>query len=82
MSLGGPQKSPGVAAVLSALWTGLGQIYNGQIIKGVLFMVIQFINALLMILIIGFITYPIFWIYGMIDAYRQAEEYNRRNSDW
>lgn len=82
LSNGVPPKSPGVAAVLSALWTGLGQIYNGQILKGVMFMVIQFINAALMIVLIGFITYPLFWIYGMVDAYRKAEEYNRRNSGW
>ncbi|UCZ54007.1 hypothetical protein LGQ02_04275 [Bacillus shivajii] len=72
-----PMKSPGVAAVLSALWTGLGQIYNGQIGKGILFMIIQMINALLFFVLIGFITYPIFWIFGMIDAYKSAEAYNR-----
>ncbi len=33
------QKSSGVAAVLSFLWCGLGQIYNGQIPKGLLMMV-------------------------------------------
>jgi hypothetical protein len=32
-------KSPGVAAVLSFLWCGLGQIYNGNIGKGVVMMV-------------------------------------------
>ena len=29
-------KNPGVAAVLSFLWTGLGQIYNGQLVKGLI----------------------------------------------
>jgi TM2 domain-containing membrane protein YozV len=33
-------KSPGVAAVLSAVWCGLGQIYNGNIGKGVLMMMV------------------------------------------
>ncbi|ARK29004.1 hypothetical protein [Halalkalibacter krulwichiae] len=75
-----PLKNAGLAAVLSALWCGLGQIYNGQIGKGIAFMLIQFINALLMFILIGFITYPIMWIWGMIDAYRQAEEINRQNS--
>jgi TM2 domain-containing membrane protein YozV len=72
-----PIKNAGLAAVLSALWCGLGQIYNGQIGKGIAFMIIQFINALLMFIFIGFITYPIMWIWGMVDAYRQAEEINR-----
>ncbi|MDQ0298012.1 TM2 domain-containing membrane protein YozV [Salibacterium salarium] len=71
-----PQKNSGLAAVLSAIWCGLGQIYNGQIGKGITFMVIQFINSLLFFVFIGFITYPIFWIYGMINAYKQAERHN------
>jgi TM2 domain-containing membrane protein YozV len=29
------QKSSGLAAVLSFFWCGLGQIYNGEILKGV-----------------------------------------------
>ena len=33
------RKEPGIAAVLSFFWCGLGQIYNGQIGKGVLMMV-------------------------------------------
>ena len=33
------QKSSGAAAVLSFFWCGLGQIYNGQIGKGLLMMV-------------------------------------------
>ena len=28
-------KDPGIAAVLSCLCTGLGQIYNGEILKGI-----------------------------------------------
>lgn len=71
-------KNPGVAAVLSFFITGLGQIYNGQIAKGVLFIIIQAINVLLMYVVIGFITCPIFWIWGMVDAYRTAEKINSR----
>jgi len=72
-------KNPGVAAVLSFFVTGLGQIYNGQILKGVLFIIIQAINWLLMYVIIGFITAPLFWIWGMVDAYRTAERINASN---
>ncbi|WP_342528363.1 hypothetical protein MKY84_05600 [Chryseomicrobium sp. FSL W7-1435] len=73
-------KNPGLAAVLSFLFTGLGQIYNGEIGKGILFIVIHFINGLLMFVLIGFITTPIFWIYGMYDAYKVAEKYNSQHS--
>ena len=33
-----PQKNPGLAAVLSFFWPGLGQIYNGTIGKGLMMM--------------------------------------------
>ncbi|WP_096199226.1 hypothetical protein [Bacillus sp. FJAT-45350] len=69
-------KNPGLAAVLSFFFAGLGQIYNGQIGKGIAFIVAYFISALLMFVIIGFITTPILWIWGMIDAHKQAEAIN------
>ncbi|MDP1551403.1 MAG: zinc ribbon domain-containing protein [Methanobacteriaceae archaeon] len=70
------EKNPGVAAVLSALWVGLGQIYNGEIGKGILLMVVYTISAVLMVLIIGFITTPILWVYGVYDAYNSAKMIN------
>ncbi len=71
-------KNPGLAAVLSFFWMGLGQIYNGQIAKGVMFMIIYAISWLMMIVIIGFLTTPILFIYGMYDAYKSAEKINHR----
>ena len=70
-------KSPGLAAVLSFFWCGLGQIYNGQIFKGVVMLVIYAISAFLIHIFIGLITTPILWIWGMVDAYRTAERLNR-----
>lgn len=69
-------KNSGVAAVLSFFYTGLGQIYNGEILKGVIFMIIQAINFALMMVLIGFITAPLFWLWGMYDAYTTAERIN------
>lgn len=69
-------KSAGVAAVLSALWSGLGQIYNGQIAKGIILMLVQSVNVLLMFVLVGFLTYPVVWIYGIWDAYTTAEKIN------
>ncbi|MGO9451733.1 MAG: hypothetical protein ACLQDV_11940 [Candidatus Binataceae bacterium] len=34
------QKSPGLAGILSFFWCGLGQIYNGEILKGTALMVV------------------------------------------
>ena len=71
------QKNEGIAAILSFFFTGLGQIYNGQIGKGIVLIVIQVINIVLMIILIGFLTYPLVWIYGMWDAYNTAKKINQ-----
>jgi len=70
------QKNPGIAAVLSFLFTGLGQIYNGQIGKGISFIVLGVVLALTVIFLIGIILYPLFWIYNIYDAYRSAQRIN------
>ena len=71
-------KNPGVAAVLSFLITGLGQVYNGQIAKGIVLAVLQLINIALMSIFIGYLTFFVLWVYGIIDAYRRAERLNRQ----
>jgi TM2 domain-containing membrane protein YozV/rubredoxin len=71
-----PPKSPALAAILSALWAGLGQIYNGEVGKGILIMVVQVVNLLRMGVIIGFITGPIVFIWAIYDAYKTAERIN------
>ena len=70
------EKSPGLAAVLSFFWAGLGQIYNGEISKGILLIVAFAISCGLMAVVVGFFTTPILWIYGMVDAYKTAEKFN------
>jgi len=73
------QKSSGLAAVLSFFITGLGQIYNGEIFKGIILMLIQLVNGALTVILIGYLFLPIVWLYGIINAYRAAERYNRIN---
>ena len=70
-------KNPGLAAVLSFFYMGLGQIYNGQIAKGVLFMATYTVSWILIAVIIGVLTTPVLFIYGMYDAYKSAEKINR-----
>ncbi|KLU61445.1 hypothetical protein CEB3_c21240 [Peptococcaceae bacterium CEB3] len=72
-----PRKSPGVAAVLSFLISGLGQIYNGRILRGLIIIGIQFINVLLMFVFIGYLTGLITWIWAIYDAYKLAEKINQ-----
>jgi TM2 domain-containing membrane protein YozV len=70
-------KSSGLAAVLSFFITGLGQIYNGQIFKGLVLIAIQAVNVFLMWFLIGWVTYFLVWVWGMYDAYSTAERINR-----
>ncbi|MFQ6126761.1 MAG: zinc-ribbon domain-containing protein [Candidatus Heimdallarchaeota archaeon] len=70
------KKSPGVAAVLSLLWTGVGQIYVGKAGRGIVFMIIAFFCFLSLFLLIGIILVPIWWIYGIYDAYNLAKTHN------
>lgn len=71
-------RSPVLAAILSLILSGLGQIYNGQITKGVIFIVIQLINAALTAVLIGWILMPIVGLWAMIDAYLVAKNNNER----
>ena len=52
-------RNPVLAAILSLIVAGLGQIYNGQIGKGVIFIVIQLINGALTAVLIGWLLLPI-----------------------
>ena len=74
-------KNSGVAALLSFFFTGAGQIYNGEIGKGIGMLVLQVINVMLMFVVIGLFTYPAVWIWGMYDAYHTAERINAQLKD-
>jgi TM2 domain-containing membrane protein YozV len=69
-------KSPGLAAVLSFLVPGLGQIYDGAIAKGLFLVFLACVSYLLMAIVIGFFLYLPVWIYAIYDAYRIAERIN------
>lgn len=70
------EKNPGLAAVASALVPGLGQIYNGQILKGIVIMILMGISILLAFIIIGIFTSFILWVYAVYDAYDTAKKIN------
>ncbi len=67
-------RNPFVAAILSFFWTGLGQIYNGQTFKGLVSIIVQIVNVFLMVIVIGFLTFAIIWLWGIYDAYTTAED--------
>lgn len=67
------QRSPLLAAILSAFLSGLGQIYNGQFGKGIAYLLIYVLCIASMMIIIGFLLTPIWWVVGVIDAYASAK---------
>lgn len=72
-------KNPGASLVLSFLVPGVGSMMNGDLAKGAGILVGYLISIVLMLLLIGFLTAPIFWIWGMIDAYQGAQAWNARH---
>ena len=78
------EKDPVVAVVLSFFLAGAGQVYNGQVGKGVVLIVAEiFLLTIIFITIwfvIGLFFVPIWllvWGYAMWDAYDKAEKINR-----
>jgi TM2 domain-containing membrane protein YozV len=62
---------------LSFLFIGLGQAYNGEIAKAVVFLILYALSIFLTFFMIGFLTTPILWIWSMVDAYRSSQKMNR-----
>ncbi|HUU75697.1 MAG TPA: zinc ribbon domain-containing protein [Methanoregulaceae archaeon] len=66
-----PEKNPILSLILSFFVSGLGQVYNGETLKGV---------ALFFGTIIGYLLFVIpgviVWVYGMYDAYTTAKNMN------
>ena len=71
-------RNPILAAVLSLIVAGLGQIYKGQIGKGGIFLILQLINGALTVVLIGWVLMPIVGLWAMIDAYLTAKRNNER----
>lgn len=72
-------KSPGVSLIASFFIPGLGSMINGDVGKGVIFLVGYIISLVLTIILIGFIGIFVFWIWGMVDAYNGARLWNARH---
>jgi TM2 domain-containing membrane protein YozV len=62
-------RNPLLAAILSVIVAGLGQIYNGQIGKGIVFIILQLINTALTVVLIGWVLMPIVGLWTGIRRY-------------
>ncbi len=59
-----------LAAICSFFIPGLGQLVQGRIMAALLFFVAAAISVGLMVLLVGYILYPIVLIWCIIDAAR------------
>ncbi len=62
-------RNPLLAAILSVIVVGLGQIYNGQIGKGIVFIILQLINTALTVVLIGWVLMPIVGLWTAVHQY-------------
>lgn len=73
-------KKPWLAVVLSFLYPGLGHLYLGRTVQGLVLIVLEFLSILCMSIVIGLFTFPVIWLYAMIDAFKKANEANENAS--
>lgn len=81
-------KSRKLALILSCIYCGLGQIYNGNILKGINFVIIY--SALIAsifvplhwVRVFGISALPFMWVVGMEDAYMAADRIIVNKKRW
>lgn len=66
-------RNPVVAALLSALFPGLGHIYAREIEMGLFFAVSFMLAILSLFVFIGFVLVPAIWLYAIYDAATSAQ---------
>lgn len=59
-----------LAAICSFFIPGLGQLVQGRILAALIFFILAIVSGALVILLIGYVLYPIIWLWGIIDAAR------------
>jgi len=69
--------NPILALIISFFLPGIGSVYAGKVMMGiVIFVVALILGALATIFLLGIIAYVLYlivWIYGMYDAYTTAK---------
>lgn len=70
------RKSPMIAALLSCIIPGLGQVYAGDLYRGLAMIALLGLSFCLMALIIGFFTFFGTWVFAVIDAYNMVKKQN------
>jgi TM2 domain-containing membrane protein YozV len=72
-------KNPGLALIASFFIPGLGSMLNGDVGKGVGILLGYFLCIFLFFLIVPLLVAVGLWVWGMVDAYQGAQQWNRRH---
>ncbi len=72
------RKSPSLAATLSFVCPGLGQLYCGKIGKGLLMIFLTMVSMILTLALVGFLLLSSLAGWSIYDAYATAEAINRQ----
>jgi TM2 domain-containing membrane protein YozV len=70
-------KSPAVSVLLSVFIPGLGSMVNDNAGVGVAILILNIIGLILTIVLIGIPLAIGSWIWGLVDAYKSAQRWNR-----
>lgn len=70
-------RSPALGLIVSVFLPGVGSMMAGKTGKGIGILAGYMLGWLLCLVLIGFIVMPVFWIWGMVAAYRDAVAWNR-----
>ncbi|MBI5892477.1 MAG: TM2 domain-containing protein [Deltaproteobacteria bacterium] len=73
-----PPKNPIAAGILSVLILGVGHMYLGQVLKGVVLL----IGGVILIISTGFLAAPVVWIVYFVDTYMIGEKLHSGKSVW
>jgi TM2 domain-containing membrane protein YozV len=70
-------KNPGIGVLLSFFIPGLGSMVNGNSSTGAIILVVWIAGWILSLVLIGIPIAIGAWIWGMVDGYRSAQDWNR-----
>ena len=72
-------KNPAIALLASFFFPGLGTLMNGQAGKGIVIFAGYLVAWMFAFILIGIPFVFGFWVWGMVDAYSGAKNWNARH---
>jgi len=70
-------KNPAVSVLLSVFIPGLGSMVNDNVGVGVAILILNIVGLILAVVLIGIPIAIGSWIWGLVDAYKSAQRWNR-----